>query len=397
MTGRDAGRRRACPICGSRESRPLFHQTFESLSGIEFLEGYDVVVCVECGLAFADGIPDQAVFDAYYRDLSKYEYVHQGGKESGLDERRFRDIAVTIAEYLPARSSRILEIGCATGRLLSILRESGFPSVQGLDPSSGCARAAQDLYGIPVFVGSMFAIPAPEASFDFVILIGVVEHVEDLHGAMAHVRKILSPGGRVYAEVPDAAHLSGRPDAPYQEFSTEHINFLSTVSLANLFQATGFETLATGESIRQQHDNTMYPAAWGVFTKSESASAIARDTITEPGLRRYIEESSAVEDRTRLAIADAARRQPLLVWGTGTHTQRLLAIGAFKDVKIAAFIDSNPKYHGRELHGIPVVSPSSLAGRPEPILISTRGFQSEIQDQIRRQLKLDNEIILLYP
>ncbi len=86
----------------------------------------------------------------------------------------------------------------------------------------------------------------------------------------------------------------------------------------------------------------------------------------------------------------------MLVWGTGTHTRRLLAIGAFKNVPIAAFVDSNPKYHGRELAAFPVVSPSSLSGRREPILISTRGFQSDIQDQIRRQLKLDNEIILLY-
>jgi SAM-dependent methyltransferase len=242
----------------------------------------------------------------------------------------------------------------------------------------------------------MFDIPLPEASIDFVILIGVLEHVEDVRGALRHVHRLLAPRGRVYAEVPDAANLAGRPDAPYQEFSTEHINFFSTASLANLFRTTGFELLTTGESIRQQHDNTTYPAAFGVFAKAQTAGEIARDERTERGLRRYIEESSGVEERTRLALEKVTRGRPLLVWGTGTHTQRLLAIGAFRNVQIAAFVDSNPKYHGRELHGIPVISPASLGERMEPILISTRGFQSEIQDQIRRQLKLDNEIILLY-
>lgn len=396
MTVSRTDRTRPCPICGSRESRLLFEQRFERMSGVEFIEGYDVVVCAQCGLAFADGIPRQAVLDAYYRDLSKYEYAHKRGKESDLDERRFRDIAATIATFLPSVSSRVLEIGCATGRLLSLLRDTGFGHVQGLDPSPGCARAAWDLYGVPVLVGSMFEIPVPKGSIDFVILIGVLEHVEDVRGAMQHVREVLSPGGRVYAEVPDAANLADRPDAPYQEFSTEHINFFSTVSLENLFRITGFDVVTTGENVRQQHDNTTYPAAFGVFARAESAGAIARDEVTELGLRRYIEESSGVEERTRLAIERVSRGQPLLVWGTGTHTQRLLAIGAFRKVPIAAFVDSNPKYHGRELHGIPVISPSSLPGRKEPILISTRGFQSEIQDQIRHQLKLDNEIILLY-
>ena len=396
MTNPSSRRERPCPICGSLESRLLFRQSFEKLSGIDFIDGYDVVVCAQCGVAFADGIPDQAVLDAYYRDLSKYEYAHQGGKESDLDERRFRDIAATIATFLQGRSSRVLEIGCATGRLLSLVRDAGFAHVQGLDPSPGCAQAARDLYGVPVLVGSLFDIPVPKASFEFVILIGVLEHVEDVRGAMKHIHDVLSPGGRVYAEVPDAAHLAGRPDAPFQEFSTEHINFFSTASLANAFRAAGFDVLTTGEAVRQQHDNTTYPAAFGVFARSEAAGAIARDEVTEPGLRRYIEESSALEERTRMTIEKVSRGRPLLVWGTGTHTQRLMAIGAFRNVPIAAFVDSNPKYHGRKLHGIPVVSPSALAGRNEPILISTRGFQSEIQDQIRRQLKLANDIILLY-
>jgi SAM-dependent methyltransferase len=391
-----AGRKRPCPICRSVESRRLFHQTFEQLSGIEFIDGYDVVVCAECGLAFADGIPDQTILDAYYRDLSKYEYEHQGGKESPLDERRFREIAATIEQFVPARDSRVLEIGCATGRLLSLLEQRGFAGVQGLDPSPGCARAAWELYRVPVAVGSLFGISAFRHSFDFVILIGVLEHVEDLDGALRHIRSMLGPSGRVYAEVPDAANLTSRPDSPYQEFSTEHINFFSTTSLTNLFRVHGFDVLATGESVRQAHENTTYPAAFGVYGKNELASQMTRDEVTERGLRQYIEESSGVESRIRQRIRNVAGGRRVLVWGTGTHTQRLLAIRAFEDVDIVAFVDSNPKYHGRELHAVPVLSPSALAGRQEAILISTRGFQSEIQEQIRRQLNLDNEVILLY-
>src|SRR5206468_856298 len=138
----------------------------------------------------------------------------------------------------------------------------------------GCARAAWDLYRVPVSVGSMFNIPAPDGSFDFVILIGVLEHVEDVRGALEHLRKVLGPDGRAYVEVPDAANLAGRPDAPYQEFSTEHINFFSTPSLMSLLQVAGFEALSTDRAVRQQHDNTTYPAAFGVFAKADCAGPI---------------------------------------------------------------------------------------------------------------------------
>src|SRR5207247_454814 len=166
------------------------------------LDGYDVVVCSRCGFAFADGIPNQSVLDAYYRDISKYEYQHQGGKVSELDERRFREITATISRFIPSDASRILEIGCATGRVLSLLRENGYAAVHGLDPSPGCARAAWDLYRVPVFVSTLFDIPAAPGSFDVVIMIGVLEHVEDLRRALEHVRTVLSSQGLVYAEVP---------------------------------------------------------------------------------------------------------------------------------------------------------------------------------------------------
>ena len=188
-----------------------------------------------------------------------------------------------------------------------------------------------------------------------------------------------------------------RPDAPYQELSVEHINFFSTVSLSDLFNANGFETVSVGQGVRQQNENTTCPAAFGVYQKTELAAApLERDVLAEPGLIRYIEESSSVDAKIRTIIEKATQGRELLVWGTGAHTQRLLATGAFANARIAAFIDSNPKFQGRTLHGVPILSPSEIAQRTEPILISTRGFQREIQDQIQNQLNLKNEVICLY-
>jgi hypothetical protein len=199
----------------------------------------------------------------------------------------------------------------------------------------------------------------------------------------------------VYLEVPDASRYLAGLDAPFQEFSTEHINFFSARSLTNLMQARGFRAVATGHAVRPLYE-IVCPTVYGVYEKSSQRIPLERDTETEPGLRAYIQGCQAEDDRIREKIARAVpAAAKVIVWGVGTHTLRLLGTGGLDPAKVALFVDSSAKYQEQKLQGIRVVSPGELAGRGEPILISSRGFQREIHDQIR-ELKLPNPVILLY-
>ena len=68
---------RDCPVCGTSARRVVFRQDFAAVEQATPVTGYDVAVCQRCGAAYADGIPDQAAFDRYYRDMSKYEYAQR--------------------------------------------------------------------------------------------------------------------------------------------------------------------------------------------------------------------------------------------------------------------------------------------------------------------------------
>ena len=267
--------RRGCEICGSADGRLLFRQDFASISGGSFLDGYDVVVCRQCGFGYADDLPDQSVFDRHYREMSKYEYEDQGGKEPEHDLGRFQRLAGIVRETCPAPGARVLDIGCATGQLLALLKHRGYGRVLGLDPSPTCAAIARRLYDVEVITGTIDDNGLPEETFDFLILSGVLEHIRDLRPVLRRLRGLLAAGGQMLICVPDAARFAEEEDAPFQQFSTEHVNFFSSQSLTGLMSANGFAPVLCqhNEFTDGRGYTQVGPVVDAVFRKSDGPAA----------------------------------------------------------------------------------------------------------------------------
>jgi len=330
--------------------------------------------------------------------MSKYEYAQRGGEESEYDARRLSLIAGIVAPHVPAPGARILDVGCASGRLLANLREHGFPNVTGLDPSPSCAAAAARLYGIDVRNMTLGDMAGTGDRYDVVIMVGVLEHLRELGQAFDHLRTLLPAGGLLYVEVPDVTAFADWANAPYQDFSTEHINFFSPASLDNLMRRNGFRRVFLEQNHREQSFRTVMSNISAVYRREAIADqALTMDRETAAGLERYLARSAADDRRLRQAIDRVVdSRRPILVWGVGTHTTRLMATSRLADADIVAFIESNSRYHGKTLHGRPIVPPQALKDHAEPVLISSRVFQKEIADQIRNDLGCANELITLY-
>lgn len=102
---------------------------------------------------------------------------------------------------------RVLEIGCGRGVGTEILFErfgAGAVHAFDLDPDMvGQARQRLRRYlptRLQLTVGDATAIDAADESFDAVFDFGIIHHVPDWRGALAEVRRVLKPGGRLYAE-----------------------------------------------------------------------------------------------------------------------------------------------------------------------------------------------------
>ena len=388
---------RYCPICGCNTGQVIHTQQFTLSQGNPLPAVCDYVVCDDCGFAFSDTSVDQAGYDSYYAAMSKYadKATSTGAGVLPWDKSRLCDLADQVAVFCPDRAARIVDIGCANGGLLAVLREKGFKNVCGIDPSPACVGATQRLSKGDAWVGTLSAIPVKAGSFDGVILSHVMEHVRDLSAAMDHVHSLLNPGGWVYIEVPDASRYNEFLVAPFQDFNTEHINHFSQTSLANLCRRNRFVPEACGNKTIYSSKDMLYPALYWFARKSSDRLSIVKDEVLRGDLESYVTASHALLARIDANIRRLLNKySELILWGTGQLTMKLLEDTCLRTAKISAFVDGNPINQGRILHGAKVIPSSEITARDTPILVCSLINEDSILETIR-DLNLPNPVATL--
>jgi Methyltransferase domain len=317
---------------------------------------------------------------------------------SEFDAKRYEEGARFIADHVPDRAGPILDIGTATGSLLVALRELGFTSVHGVEPSAEAARRARETYGLDVIAGDVkTAAKAWDEGFAVVSLVAVLEHLVEPRAALHEIIDLLAPNGILYLLVPDANRFRDHIDAPYQEFSVEHINYFTSASLRNLLLSVGMDVVVEQTSLVQLSHDAEGPAIEVLCHRSERPSEIRIDSVGVDDLNRYISGSAAKEAGVLRMIAKLADGQsPIYVWGTGTNALHLLASSRLAECNIVAFLDSNPHYEGKQLAGRLVKAPRDVRELDAPILVASAISQTTIATAARALFGPDVPLILMY-
>ena len=392
---------RACGACGASGNTVCHHQRFIVPGGYPLPAEYDVVVCRRCGFVYADPGATQRDYDRFYCQLSKYDdpATATGSGASPYDAARLAITASDIARGLPSRAASVLDAGCATGGLLTALHDQGFTAVAGLDPSPRCAAACRDR-GFESYIGSISPAAALTLMprFDCVVFSHVLEHVYDIPAFFAAARCVLAPGGYLYLETPDATRYVDYLYAPFQEFSTEHLNHFSARALENTARRFGFHPMLVEQKLMQTAEDTFYPAVFGLF-RDNGETADERTVVCDQELpsriTSYIRQSGEqMENINRNLAAQLANAECVILWGAGQLAMKLLALPSLAQTKVRAVVDSNPILRGKTLAGAPIVGPEEIAGTREPIVIATLLHADEISAQIRR-LGLSNPVLRL--
>ncbi|PIE62666.1 MAG: hypothetical protein CSA25_04180 [Desulfobacter postgatei] len=358
--------RTKCPVCACSQSVVLTEQKFADLDNTN-LTRYDVSLCRNCGMLFANNIPSQKDFDEYYFNLNRYEneeMLSNGASHSGL------------LQYISDKDSKRLigDFGCGSGIDLLALHNWGYKNLIGVDTSrQNCNYLKKK--GITTVNKSVFRLEQDDFNdkFDAIFLMAVLEHIVDLHGFIKKTISFLD--GDLVVCVPE--QFMWRGDVyPYREYSIEHINYFTFSSLCRLMDLYDYEP------------HNIYPNETG----SRNIVFCRKIQIEQYNLK----SNNAVECALNKIDYLLTRQRPVIVYGCGTLTRYMLANTRFSKLNIIAFADGSPHYHGKQLCGIPIIDPIELTKYPQfPILTSTYVANRTIETYLHDVLHIPNEVISL--
>ncbi|MEM8656107.1 MAG: bifunctional 2-polyprenyl-6-hydroxyphenol methylase/3-demethylubiquinol 3-O-methyltransferase UbiG [Pseudomonadota bacterium] len=148
----------------------------------------------------------------------------------------------------------VLDLGCAGGFMAEALDARG-AQVTGIDPAADAIKAARTHARntgrtIRYDVGVGEDLPYPDASFDAVVCVDVLEHVADLTQVLAEVARVLRPGGMFLYDT-----INRNPIARFATITVaedivgllpkgthDPAMFIKPTELTDALRAAGFET-----------------------------------------------------------------------------------------------------------------------------------------------------------
>lgn len=230
-------------------------------------------------------IPESHVDNTMYESLSWEPDSTQGGLYSLNAARVPYFISKWRAHNNPG-AVRMLDLGCGGGIATLPLAQEGF-AMTGIDDSARSVERAQraaDAAHLPAHfvVGSVYALPFANASFDGLVCSDVIEHLHDLRQFAAEAFRVLRPGGTMV-------------------FDTINRSWLSHAIAIQLLQRT------LGEPPPGTHD-------WRMFVTPDEAERLFADAGFEVGPRSEWRGISPVRVRDwRAVIHDLARLRVRLI------------------------------------------------------------------------------------
>jgi SAM-dependent methyltransferase len=141
------------------------------------------------------------------------------------------------------RSNELLDLGCGTGWLAD-----HFEHYTGVDGSEDAVAEARRR-GRNVSRGDLDEpLPFEDASFDAVVMKDVLEHVGDPVALVREVRRVLRPGGLVFASSPDAQRWVWDDYTHRRPFTRKSYRLLFRDQGLDVERA-GYESVAPGTGI----------------------------------------------------------------------------------------------------------------------------------------------------
>jgi 2-polyprenyl-3-methyl-5-hydroxy-6-metoxy-1,4-benzoquinol methylase len=227
----------ACALCGADDAAAWL-----AAGDVEFPTGetFSAVRCRRCGLRYLDPRPTVEAIGRYYPGAY---YTHHEVPEERLLA-TYADALRAVARH--GQRGPILDVGCGDGAFLALLRRRGWTEAEGIEADPAARAVAVENRGLSVALGHFPGTEPPRPRYATVTMLEVIEHLHRPREALAAVRELLEPGGRLVLTTPSVDGLEfrllGGRSVSLQ--LPRHLYFFTPETLDRLLAEEGLRTVA---------------------------------------------------------------------------------------------------------------------------------------------------------
>lgn len=125
---------------------------------------------------------------------------------------RRRLLTHLLRRYPVPKHHWALDAGVGTGANMAVLKNNGFLQAAGIDTNDDAIKFCQEKGSSTISKASLTALPFASDSFNLILAMDVLEHIDDDKQAMAELSRVLRPGGLLIVTVPAFERLWGPQD-----------------------------------------------------------------------------------------------------------------------------------------------------------------------------------------
>lgn len=241
-----------CPVCGGN-NREFF------LSRL----GLDIWRCIQCSHRYQHPrITFEKACELYADDKTASD-IYTQPIQKDIDRIKYQYGLNLIKKINPTGSKRIMDIGCGAGVFLEEAHQNGWETCVGIDANSRYSSEYKDSKGIQ-FIQSSFEKLDQSAlgdTYDCIAMWNVLEHLYDLHGIIADIKKMLADKGLLFIMVPNVESLATRLIRNKSAtFNWKHVSHFSPKSLRELMSKHGLNCVHLETAITEIDNIKSYMA-----------------------------------------------------------------------------------------------------------------------------------------
>lgn len=237
----------SCALCGS--STPEMMASGRDFEYATTPETFSYCRCKSCGHWYLNPRPSIKDLNVIYPE--NY-YAFTSGMNPVVQKFRAFWEQKKVESYrrlIGEGQRRILDVGCGEGRFLSILKKYGFSQWQlcGLDFDEDAVKKCRDR-GFEAVSKRIEDFTEGNGTFDAVMMLQLIEHVEDPAVIARRVFELLKPGGYFIIETPniDSLDFHWFKKSYWGHFHfPRHWHLFSTQSLKGMLESAGFKVTET--------------------------------------------------------------------------------------------------------------------------------------------------------